>query len=532
MPVRPALLRSLCSLFLLAPLACGSTVDSLCDVPGCEYSKEEWARIQSLANLPDPPPDPSNALVGNEAAAKLGQKFYFDPAFSGAATNLDTLRRPTQYARPAAVSTAGAQFGNAINVSCATCHNPARAGSDFTSNPNHVSIGAGWYDVNSQQTVNAAYYDVIYWNGRVDSLWAQIVAVNESFVSMNSNRTKDAWRIADGYRAEYEALFGALPLTGTSLELVNSLDPTTGQCKLVSGSCPTGCRDTLPDGTKGCFPRFPLQGKPGSKAGCQSTDKTEPFSDAFDCMDANDQKAITRIYVNFAKSIAAYEYKLISRNSNFDKWVNEGPDSTSLSPAARRGARLFVGKAGCIDCHNTPFLSDNGFHNIGVPQTGTAVPTEADCVAGSAVCDCVNGKACLPWGGYDGIKKLQGNGFRRTSTWSDDPTDTSRQRWYPTDADAAAQVLTDTVKGSWRTPSLRDVALTPPYMHNGLYRTLQEVVWHYNQGGASGGFPGTKAARLKPLYLSDGEQQDLVAFLQTLTGEPLPAELTTAPALP
>ncbi len=523
--VRPALPRALGSLLLLAPLACGSTADSLCDVPGCEFSQEEWTLIASLANLPDPPADPSNAYVGNEAAATLGQKFYFDAAFSGAPTHVDTLRRPTQYVRQSADSVAGKHFGQSINVSCATCHNPARAGSDFTSLPNHVSIGAGWYDVNSQQTVNAAYYDLIYWNGRNDSLWSQIIAVNESFVSMNSNRVKNAWRISDTYRAEYEALFGPMPLPPEkSSEYFNALQ-TNGQCKLVEGACPPSCtEEPLVSGGTGCFPRFPLQGKPGTKAGCQRGDTTEPFGDAFDCMAADDRTAINRVYVNFAKAIAAYEYKLISRNSAFDKWVNAGPRSEEIPVAARRGARLFVGKAGCIDCHNTPFLSDNGFHNIGVPQVGPAVPTVEDCPPGHAVCDCTAGRNCLPWGGWDGIKKLQANGFRRDSQWSDaQGSDTSRERWY-------TRELTEDLKGTWRTPSLRDVALTAPYMHNGLYRSLQEVIWHYNQGGTSGGFPGAKSVRLKPLFLTDEEQSDLVAFLQTLTGEPLPVELTVAPA--
>ena len=59
--------------------------------------------------------------------------------------------------------------------------------------------------------------------------------------------------------------------------------------------------------------------------------------------------------------------------------MHEGKDSTAISPAAKRGARLFVGKASCIDCHNGPMLTDKGFHNIGIPQVGDHVPTLADC---------------------------------------------------------------------------------------------------------------------------------------------------------
>ncbi len=103
--------------------------------------------------------------------------------------------------------------------------------------------------------------------------------------------------------------------------------------------------------------------------------------------------------------------------------------------------------------------------------------------------------------------------------WSDDPSDASRSNYYvpPTDT---------SLKGAWRTPSLRDVALTPPYMHDGYYRTLEEVVWHYNVGGASSATSQfdkspARAVQLKALGLREDEQADLVEFLKTLTGAPL-----------
>jgi cytochrome c peroxidase len=511
---------------LLALSGCGSALDSkLCETAGCDFSRAEWQRLQSLANLPDPPPDRSNKYVGNAAAEKLGQQFYFDARFSGGATMLDMLRRPVQYARAAK--------DQPINISCATCHTPARGGADFSSLPGHVSVGAGWYDVNGQPTVNAAYYDLIYWNGRIDSLWGQIVAVNESFVSMNGNRLKNAWVIGDKYRDAYNAVFTdhPLPLPNVSSDSVQSLIETSGskqwQCKLDNGSCPTssGCREVTANSVTSCWPRFPLQGKPGSKAGCQAGDSTEPFNDAFDCMADADRSAITRVHVNFAKAIASYEYKLISRDSPFDRFVNDGGDSDAISAAAKRGAKLFVGKAACIDCHNTPLFSDNQFYNIGVPQSGAAVPTEADCPKGSTVCDCDKGVNCLPWGAWDGFGKLKASGFTRRSVWSDDPSDTSRQSYSDT-------VLTDALKGAWRTPSLRNVELTAPYMHNGLLQTLEDVVWHYSIGAAPAGVPGKPTVRLHPLDLTTQEQNDLVAFLRALTGAPLSAELTTSPTLP
>jgi cytochrome c peroxidase len=526
-----ARLSGACLLLTALVAGCGTNSDGLCGDGACEFTSTQWSALKKLAGLPDPPPDASNKYVGRVTAEALGQKFYFDARFSGNATQLDMLRRTTQYARAA--------VDQPINISCATCHNPARAGSDFTSIPGHVSVGAGWYDVNGQQTVNAAYYDLIYWNGRSDSLWAQIMAVNESFVSMNSNRLKNAWLIQEKYKAEYEGVFVdyPLPLTGAVTDLPptnpkfssgTTPHPQQYQCVLDTGSvCPSTCRSqtTVAGGTS-CWPRFPAQGKPGSKTGCNASDPTEPFGDAWDCMAAADKTLINRVFANFAKSIATYEYKLISRNSDFDKFMGEGPKSALLSDAAKRGAALFVGKASCVECHSTSFFSDNGFHNVGVPQVGAAVPTEMDCPENNGPCDCVKGVSCLPWGVWDGIKKLKGQTTsRRDQSLSDDTTDITRKKF--TDLE-----LTDNLKGTWRTPSLRDVALTAPYMHNGALRTLEEVVWHYNIGGASAGYPGDKAVQIRPLGLTDQEQADLVAFLQTLNGEPLPKELTVSPPLP
>ena len=504
--------RAAALLIFLCLSSCGAADSLFCDTRGCFFSADEWKSLQSIAGLPEAPPDDrSNKYANNPAAAALGQALYFDPRASGTATLVDTLGRPVPYARAAK--------GQPTGLSCASCHDPKRAGADFTSIPNTVSIGAGWYDVNSQQTVNSAFYRITYWNGRNDSLWAQIVAVTESEVSMASSRLQIAWLLQDEYRTAYEAIFrdAPLPLTGTSSELREQLDPSTGQCTLVSGACPSSCREV----SGSCWPRFPLRGKPGAVAGCQPDSTTEPFHDAFDCMAAADRSAITRVYVNFAKAVAAYEQRLVSRDSAFDRFVSEGPESPQLNASQKRGARLFVGKASCIDCHRTPLLSDSEFHNVGTPQEGPGVPTEADCSEGSR-CDCVAGRNCLPWGARDGLTKLRNNLFRRDSEWSDDPLDDSRLDYLQRDLGAA-------LIGAWRTPSLRDVELTAPYMHNGVYPTLEAVVGAYNHGGAGAGFSGTRAVQVKPLLLTDGEQADLVAFLRALTGAPLPASLTSRP---
>ncbi len=463
---------------LVLPLfSCGSALDDLmCDEPGCEWTSEDWARLTALANPPDAPRDRSNRHSGNPEVARLGQRLFFDPAFSGRPTMLDAIRRPAPSARPTGAN-------GLLGISCATCHDPRHGGVDVTSSPGHVSVGAGWTDVNALSTFNSALQPVVFWNGRADSLWALNVIVGESPTTLNGNRLRTAHVMAGRYRSEYERLFAG------SLSEVDALPP---------------------------------DGKPGAKPGCQPADGTEPFGDAFDCLSEKLQHEITTVLVNWAKAIAVYEEKLVSRESDFDFFVNEGPTSQRLSARAKRGARLFVGKAGCVSCHSGPLLSDGQFHDIGIPQTGTAVPTTADCPAGALPCDCVAGRGCAPWGAFDGLARLRVSPWLRTSIWSDDRADLSRAAYYD-------RPLHDRLKGAWRTPSLRDVALTAPYMHDGMYRTLRDVVDHYNRGGLGGVGGGERvgvaAAALKPLGLHEDEVTAVVAFLESLNGR-LPDEPT------
>jgi cytochrome c peroxidase len=516
---------------MLGPASCGYTSDAwFCDGAGFDFSTLEWERLGALANPGPPPADLSNAVETNALAQNLGRAFYFDTRFSGNATQVDALRRPAAIAR--------APQGQPASVSCASCHDLGAMGADIASLPGNVSSGAGWTDVNALATVNSAYQRLFFWNGRVDSLWALAAAVAESATTMNGNRLHTAWVIADFYQADYNQVFTPLGvglppalLAGSCqvTPLVETGGPRAGQCKLdAAGGCPPPCRSVVGDDqvTSGCWPRFPLNGKPSASGakGCQPGATNEPFGDAWDCMDPKDRDAITRVLVNWSKALAAFERRLVSVDASFDRFVRAGPASDEISPAARRGARLFVGKAGCSDCHATAMLSDQAFHNIGVAQVGPNVPTLAECPAGG-VCDCTGaGKNCLPWGAYDGAQKLKSSPWLRSLPWSDSPTDPSR-------AADVALVPGDDLKGAWRTPSLRNVALTAPYMHDGRYATLDEVIAHYARGGDIDAV-GTRAVQIKPLLLSDGEQADLVAFLRTLTGPPVDPTVTTNLTLP
>ena len=541
--------------FALAPALCAAMIGC-----GGDRGDAQVAALEKLAHPASvtPAPDHSNKYLGDPKAIALGHQLYFDSDFSGPATLLDMLNRP--------MTTAGrAAAGVRPKIACATCHDLAHGGSDPTPDPpgHVVSIGAGAYDVNGQQTIGAAFDRLVYWDGRNDSLWAQIAAVEESPVSMNGSRLRVAWRIADAYRAAYTDLFGGdwpLPPELDSVAMQQARLAPDGTCKMVAGACPTDlCHVVMSDGNTVCLPRFPLEGRPGYVAPgaapqCDwgTTDPLQPNGDAFDCMDLADQLAVDRIYVNFAKAIAAYEYTLIPKDGAFDQWMDSGMTGTQLSAAAARGAALFVGKAACNGCHQGPLFTDQKFHDIGVPQAGsTYVPTVDECPAGGW-CDCVSDDThaptnCLPNGLRDGLRKLKVNKFRRDSRWSDDldcqnhfslHTDLNYAMEHPTECDGMdgfyAANLDDSQKGQWKTPSLRNVSQTAPYMHDGYFATLEDVVKHYNDAGMN--TPGPKVGmvdqKFQQLNLTDGEVSDLVEFLKALDSpiDPAAAAMPTVPA--
>jgi len=172
---------------------------------------------------------------------------------------------------------------------------------------------------------------------------------------------------------------------------------------------------------------------------------------------------------NIAKAIATFERTLVAHNSPFQRYVNG--DKKALSPAAQRGFEIFKGKAACITCHTPPLLTDNAYHNIGVPQVG---PLKED-----------NGRLDV----------------------TKDPAD----------------------KGKFKTPTLYNSASFAFFMHDGAFSTMQQVIEHYNMGADPKKNPNQDSL-IFPLNLSDKEQADLIAFLESLTDEHL--NQIKRPALP
>jgi len=196
-------------------------------------------------------------------------------------------------------------------------------------------------------------------------------------------------------------------------------------------------------------------------------------------------------YGRILNAITAFIQTIASRNAALDRHLKG--EAGALSPAAAEGLRLFQGKAGCIQCHDGALLSDQQFHALGVPENAAVY-----------------------------AQPLRHITFRRFMKTLGVPNyDNLRE-----DVGLYGVTKEPGDRGKFRTPSLREVALTAPYMHNGSLATLDDVMDFYNR---SGGAHPNKSPLLQPLGLGDGEKRALVEFLKSLSGEPIVVERPILP---
>ncbi|MGZ0163049.1 MAG: cytochrome-c peroxidase [Planctomycetales bacterium] len=197
-------------------------------------------------------------------------------------------------------------------------------------------------------------------------------------------------------------------------------------------------------------------------------------------------------YGRILNAVAAFVSSLTSQEVPFDKFL--AGDEAAISEEARRGLEIFKGKAGCIQCHDGAMLSDGKFHSLGLNANPEIF--------------------------QDPLRHITFRRFFRTLGVAD----------YAAMRHDAGLYCVTKVKHDReliRTPTLREVSKTAPYMHDGQLPTLEAVVSFYNSGG---GPRASKDARLKPLGLTDVEQADLVTFLKTLSGKPIEVAKPKLPA--
>ena len=420
------------------------------------FLPQEWAIIKTLSPLPDLPVDTTNKYRDSPAAALLGQKLFFEPRLSG----------PIQVGTPAQ-GQLGA-IGEKGKIACRNCHMPeSKWLFDIRSNnggpiPNATALGSAWMTRNVSSVVNTIFYinaqTGAHWrenDGFSDSEWFDAQSELEGLPVQNGSRLQLAHVIFDHYHNDYNAAFPEFPL-----------DP--------------GLADLT---------RFPATGSPYIDTA------------SWNSLSPADKEIINRILVNYGKSIEAYLRKLVSRNAPFDRFVAGKRDA--ISHEARQGLRLFIGKAGCVHCHNTPLLSDDNFHVVGLRIDKTLSPFADPAETGRAA----NQALICTTTVADGDFNVNGH-------FSDDPISTR-------DGNFCSQTIP---VGLWRTKGLRQVAETAPYFRDGQEATLDDVIDFYDRGGDPEGTFLGGPRQIQPLHLSSEEKKQLKEFLKTLTGDPVPDE--------
>ncbi len=414
-----------------------------------EMSATLWESLQTLSPSGgvDAPTDTTNKWAGDERAIALGQFIFFEPEISGDGS-----------------------------VSCASCHAPDTAFTDEVSIPDNGITGAtGGPQRRTPSLLNVAFNDWYFWDGRVDTLWGQAVYPYENPVEMDGSRLRLANYIYDNtdVKRAYEDIFGELPPRST-------IDP------------------------------FPADGRPILEP---VGDRQVQQNDAWESMAEDDREVVNQIMANVGKAIAAYEMQLVSMNAPFDQFVDqvranpEDPSSwDAISYDAFEGARLFVEKVGCLECHDGPQFSNNEFHNLGVPLVEWAPDDDP--------------------GRRDGLPFAKEQPFSSAGEYSDDQTGQKASLLRALGSDPRNDL------GSFRTPTLRNVAKRPPYMHAGQIGTLREAIEFYNEPPDGVPVIGIRDNDIDPLELSDEKIDRLVAFLESLDGEPVPEHLTVPPETP
>jgi cytochrome c peroxidase len=203
-------------------------------------------------------------------------------------------------------------------------------------------------------------------------------------------------------------------------------------------------------------------------------------------------------------ALAAYERTLVAGDSRFDRWRYAG-DAAALGAEEKRGFDLFVGKARCAACHlvgeRDALFTDHGFHNTGVGwRRSDAVPERT--------------RVEIAPGVFAELERKTVESFSE-----------------PSAPDLGRYEITRDPRDRWayKTPSLRNAALTAPYMHDGSLATLEAVVEFYDRGGIDN--PG-KSPLLAPLGLTAAERAALAAFLRSLTGSDVQALVDEARKTP
>ncbi len=200
------------------------------------------------------------------------------------------------------------------------------------------------------------------------------------------------------------------------------------------------------------------------------------------------------LLVDIGKALAAFQETIVAARTAFDEFrdaLARGDRSAAArySIPAQRGLKIFIGKGNCSTCHTGPRFTNGEFHSTGVSFFADKNRVDA--------------------GRYEGIRELKQSKFNLLGAYNDDPARSTATATQHVD-------LVERNFGEFKTPSLRNAALTGPYMHNGQIGTLREVVRYYSEINVDR-LHADGEQLLKPLKLSAQEMDDLIVFVESLT---------------
>ncbi len=418
------------------------------------------------------PASPSTAVRSTEIGAptdarsnakiELGRRLFFDPAVS--------------------------RFGK---TSCASCHDPEfgfsdprRLSRDETGQtPRHSQTMLDLADVPAGSNASG-----FHWDGEFRTLREVLI----SRLGSGDENSRDATRRLESHLRDAVAAGGKIDEDRLARAMAQAATSTGGYGRATTPSSRGSGRRAAVTASRrlrsipAVTPSTPAAGNVARRL--EIDDLYEPgFRRAF----GDRAISVERVM----EALEAYMLSLRSTESPFDRYMT-GNDR-ALGSDATRGFELFAGKAGCATCHSVPVpgktraFSDFAFRNTGVASMNAAKDAKRVKAALKAV------KDLLPETQVPDEKDL-----------------------LNLDAGRAQVSIQTAHTGSFKTANLRDVAKRGPYMHNGRFETLEDVVRYYNKGGTLNAYLD---AAIKPLHLTDREVTDVVAFLQSLSGDERPA---------
>ena len=404
--------------------------------------------------------------------ARFGKKLFFDPKLSKSG-----------------------------NISCASCHSP---GLSFTDG-RKLAVGTKEGTRNTPTLVNVFSGHWFFWDGRADSLSAQALGPLESTLEHNSSRGQIAWLVYTFYRNEYENVFGPFPknLEAKLAPLLESEAMALPRSKCAESKC-TPLDRNLATYAVSTISDFTTQNALILKAGKLGIQPQELLSSAwikaavkapnqswhknFEALTAIEKKELNDVFVNVGRALSAYQKGLLAVDSPFDRFVlklSTGDNireafSEDFSDRQWQGFKHFV-SSGCTNCHNGPNFTDQQFHNIGL---GWNDPIDL----GRAV----------------GLKKLRAAEFECLEP----ELESCQEGKY-------VQENNQELVGAFKTPTLRNLDSSRPYMHDGRFDSIDDVLDHYAEPPSEAAI-GHRSESLQTLRLKPEDHENLKLFLKSL----------------